>query len=130
MIDRRAFLSTLAAPLFEDKLKDLGSKPVSNLIYLKFLNPAKPHEVVYNRDNKVRKLVLQIALNYLPVFDDILAGVVCYAAFFGRNKSSITGRAIKFHEGTKTVSCEFDAYFEFRNYYFGVVIPTQQRAEF
>lgn len=113
---------TLASPLFDDKLKELGYKPVSNLLYLKFLNPARPHEIIYNRDNKVRKLILIIALNYLPVYTNTLGHVVCLASFFGANKSSIIGEAVRFDEATKTVECEFSAYFEFRNYYFGIMI--------
>jgi hypothetical protein len=121
---------TLAAPLFEDKLKAMNYKAISNIVYVKFINPTHPHEVVYNKDNKVRKIILHLALNYLPVFDDILENVVCLAAYFGKNKTSVTGKAVKFHEASKTVECEFDAYFEFRNYYFSVVMEAQKRADF
>ena len=115
-------IMTISAPLFEDKLKALNYKAVSNLLYVKFINPLKPHEVVYNKDNRIRKILIDVALNYLPVFDDIEKDVSCLALFFGKSKSSINGKALKFNENTKSVLCEFNAYFEFRNYYFGVMV--------
>lgn len=116
-------IMTISAPLFEDKLKVQNIKPISNLLYVKFVNPQKPHEVIYNKDNRIRSMRMEIALNFLPVFDDILEGVQCVAHYFGKNKMSMPGKALKFNEDAKTIECEFSAYFEFRNYYFGVTIP-------
>ena len=113
-------LLTLAAPLFEDKLKNYGDIPVSNILYIKYVNPKNTHESILHRDNQVRNLKIDLALTFIPAYEDILAHVNCTAYFFGPDKSNIFGKAIALDEDKMIVSCEFPTYFEFKNYYFAV----------
>ena len=111
---------TLAAPLFEDKLKVYYDIPVSNLLYLKFVDPKNTHEPIHNRDNKVRNLKIDFALTFIPAYDDILSNVKCLAYYFGTDKGNIIGNAVSIDEDKMTITCEFPTYFEFNNYYFAV----------
>lgn len=111
---------TIAAPLFDDKLRNYGDIPVSNILYLKYVNPKNTHETILHRDNQVRNLKVDFALTFIPAYDDILGSVNCMAYFFGVDKSNIPGKAVSLDEDKMVVSCEFPTYFEFKNYYFAV----------
>jgi hypothetical protein len=110
----------LAAPLFDDKLKTYLDIPVSNFMYLKFVNPKKTHEPISNRDNKLLSLKIDFALTFIPAYDDILANVKCVAYYFGTDKDNVQGNPVAIDEDKMIITCDFPAYFEFRNYYFAV----------
>ncbi len=111
---------TVAAPLFEDKLRNYGDVPISNILYLKYVNPKNTHETILHRDNQVRSLKINFALTFIPAYEDILAHLNCVAYFFGEDKNNIVGQAVSLDEDKMVVSCEFPTYFEFKNYYFAV----------
>lgn len=109
---------TLAAPLFEDRLRSFGDVAVSNVLYFKYVNPKNPHEAVLHRDNKVTGMKVDFALTFIPAYDEILPNVACFAYYFGTDRSNVKGKALAIDEEKMVVTCEFPVYFEFKNYYF------------
>ena len=111
---------SISSPLFENKVREQGEVLVSNLLYLKYINPEKPHETVYNRDSKVNDLKIDFALTFMPAYDDVLANVNCKAYSFVADRNTLTGEAVTLDEDRMVITCKFQTNFEFKNYYFAI----------
>ena len=112
----------LAAPLLEEKFKRSSDVAVSNAKYLKYIDPKNPHKKLLNRDIKTNIVRINFALIFIPAFEDIFNNVQCVAYSSVTGKSNIKGKAVNFNEDLMVVTCEFQAYFEFENFYFAVSI--------
>ncbi len=111
---------TIAAPLLEEKFKRTSDVALSNALYLKYIDPKSPHTKLLNKDIKVTVIKIDFALIFIPAFEDILNHVNCVAYNSVPGKSNVKGTAIRMDEEKMLVTCEFQANFEFENFYFAI----------
>jgi hypothetical protein len=112
----------LSYTLFTDKFRNHRHKPLSNLLYLRLIDSNDLHREVTIRENGISSFIVQFALNYLPVFEDVLSNVVCMGHFFADPRLNVVGKAKEISEDEKTITCQFFTNFEPKNYYFLVLI--------
>ena len=111
-----------AAPLFEDRMKDESTVLVSNLLYLKNINPEKLHVPVKNIEAGIKSIKILFAMNFIPAYEDILSNVYCKAFNFKNHTLDKDGKTLEFDDDEQTILCEYELDYEFKNYYFGIVI--------
>lgn len=112
----------LSSALFADRLKEHKHKPLSNLLYIRFINPNSVHQEIRTKDNAIKSFNIDFALNYLPFFEDIKEHVDCMGYFFSNTRLNVVGEAIKISDDESTLTCQFTANFEVKNYYFMVLV--------
>lgn len=111
---------TFSSTLFQKDIHNHDDVILSNLFYIKLVDPSNSSLVVLNKDAGLKKLTIEFALMFIPSYEKVLDHVNCLAYdFFGKNES-FEGKAVEFNDDTQTLKCVFYSYFEFRNLYFGV----------
>lgn len=113
---------TLSAALFGNKLAMHRHKPLSNMVYLRFIDPNQTHREVKIHENGIKSFVIEFALNYIPAFDDIMDSVVCMGHYFNDSRLNVVGEVKAISPDEKSLVCHFYTNFEVRNYYFTVLI--------
>ena len=111
-----------ATPLFDDRMKAESNVLVSNVLYLKNIDPESPHIVVTNREAGVESMSVVFSMNFIPAYANVLKNVFCKAFNFANSSLDRLGKATEFNDDEQTITCEFELDFEFKNYYFGVAI--------
>lgn len=111
-----------AAALFEDQITDFSDILITNLIYLKNLDVAFPNKTVKNDQVGIKKILLTFAMLFVPAFDEIESKIYCKAYAFDKEKTILYGSLSHVNDDNQSVTCEFNADFEFKKYYFGVAM--------
>ncbi len=111
-----------AAPLFRNKAEELNDVLITNLIYLKNIDPKNSHKIVENVEIGLKKIQIRFALLFLPSYEDIKSVSYCKANAYNQKSRTKRGKLIEFNEEEMTMTCEFVSFYEFKNYYFAVTI--------
>lgn len=117
-----------STPLFENKLKAANIKPMSNVAYLRSIDPEQPHIYVTNEKAKIKSISIKFALHSLPIEDDPAKALECLGYNF-ENGRKIIGRVVDFIDPTDEETgggndenpyalCEFESAYTFKSYYF------------
>lgn len=106
--------------LFENTFADNSDISVSNLIYIKNINPEKPHERVRNYDVQIQKIVIRFPLLFLPPPDQLMSQLQCKAYNFNAKSPNKYGSLIHLNQENEEALCEFNGDFDLNGYYFGV----------
>lgn len=122
---RKIRVINFASPLFELQLKKRKESPISNLVHLYFLQSMNLRDGFKMVDLKPKNFRIDFALNYLPVYDNILNEVSCSGFFVERGGRDVVGKAVDFNEDRNVLTCEFNVYFEPSHYLFGVAIRSK-----
>lgn len=111
-----------AALLFEDRMNQESNVLVSNMLYIKNIDPEAPHQPVVNANTGAKTLRITFAMNFIPAFEDILRNIYCKAFNFKNHILDKKGTPVSFDDDEQTVVCDYKLDFEVANYYFGAVI--------
>ena len=115
-------LINFASPLFNDRMNALGDVLVSNVLYMKHINPENPSHHQFNFDAKINKIRIEFSMNFIPAFEHLEHHIFCRAYSFQDNQFSRRGEVVRINDDEQTVLCEYPASFEVNGYYFGVSI--------
>ena len=104
--------------MFKDKFEEFFVLPVSNLMYVKLIDPKNTKSIIYNSQAGISSLKIKFQLLYLPANVRASKKLECRAFSFFTEKKNLYGKLIEFDEDNETAICEFDGSYNFSNYYF------------
>lgn len=121
-----------SSSLFENKMNSLNITFLSNLLYLRFIDPKRlrvDHDAV---DAGVSSMTFKLTMLFIPAYDEPEKYLACRAYNFDRN-DFITGTLDRFIEAYDDQSengknknayalCTFRTVFKFRSYFFILVL--------
>lgn len=121
-----------SSTLFEYKMNPLNITFLSNLLYLRLIDPDNPHVNVEASDAGVYSFSLKFALLFVPAYEDLGKYLACRAYNFEKN-DYLAGNLEKFIDPFEDESddennenayavCNFRALFSLKSYYFSVVM--------
>ena len=119
-----------SSQIFENQIEKMSEVLVSNVIYLKLINPKNPHDILTNEIVGINKINLSFVLLFIPAFvEDIENKIFCRAFSFNGNFDFIKGKLVldengdlKIDEDKQSVECIFENIEQFNEYYFAVTI--------
>jgi hypothetical protein len=110
-----------SAEIFESHLFSLNKRSLGNITYLHFLHPDYPMSDVSFKDTGVKIFEINIALNFIPTFENLTDRISCEAINMTNNQY-VSGKFLSFNDEKMTVGCQFYSYFNLRNIYFAVIM--------
>lgn len=115
----------IASPLFIHKIK-LNRKVnstkqtlVSNIVYLKNIDPKSPHVKIRMVEIGVKMLTVKFSLNFVPI-DLQKQHLSCVGYSVSPGMLNLDGECISFDDDAEEAVCEFELTGEVENYYFGL----------
>lgn len=119
-----------SSQLFENQIELMSKVLVSNVIYLKLLNPKNPHDILTNGNLGIKNLSLNFILLFIPAFvENIEDKIFCEAFTLNQDSKILKGKLIlddggklKLDEDKQSVECQFENIEQFNEYYFAVTI--------
>ena len=116
-----------SASLFEDKINYYNDVLVSNLVYLRVIDPQYPHIHVSMAGASIQTVEIKFALLFVPIFDEVEKNIFCKSYNFDDN-SLIRGELVKFIDAgddednvnNAFAICKFKTDFKYRSHYMGV----------
>lgn len=118
-IDTHLQVIGLSSSLFSDRIGTTKHKPVTNLMYMRFINPQKLHQPVSIKETGISGFTLEFALNYIPTFENLEEKMICVAFYFENPLMNREGEVRRGRSNDdSTVICWFKADFEPNKYYF------------
>ena len=133
-------LLNFSASLFENKMANLNLNFVSNLLYMRLIDPDMPHLEVDANEPGIVAFKLKFAMLYIPAYDDVTQHIACRAYNFEKNdyipgtletfidpseqdsSDNYRSEHVKISEGNNAYAiCKFHALFRFKSYYFTLV---------
>ena len=122
-------LIVFSASLFEDKITYYNNVLVSNLMYMRPIDPNFPHLHMSVDGAGLESVRIKFALLFVPIFDEVEKHVFCKAYNFEKN-DIVEGTLVSFidagedeeNSNNAFVICEFHTHFDYRSHYFGIAM--------
>lgn len=115
----------MVTPLFENKLESANIKCLSNLMYLRNIDPDAPHKEISNTQVNITNVRMKLALYSIPIEDEISTAIECIAYNFTTNHT-ITGYVDSVidgdDDGTIFAVCLYKEIVNFKSYYFMAIM--------
>ncbi len=77
-----------SAPLFQMEMKTRNKVLLSNLIYLRNIDPIKTHTKIDNNKTGVHKVKIWFPMLFIPAFKNIEKHLICMAFSFNQSKQT------------------------------------------
>lgn len=122
----------LSASLFESKMNSLNVTFLSNIMYLRLLDPDMPHLSIESNEAGILAFKFKFAMLFIPAYEDLSQYLACRAYNFDKS-DYVPGTLEKFIDAYEDEQedennenayaiCKFHALFNFRSYYFTLVL--------
>lgn len=121
-------IMNIASPLFIEKIKmnrkDMSTKPtlVSNIVYLRNIDPKKPHMKIRMSELGVDVVRIKFSMNFIPFVELEMHHLYCMGYSVTPGILNVRGNCISYDDDAEEATCEYELTGEFENYYFGLEV--------